>query len=59
MQDESDKAFNKAIADGILSDDARAVNFAGHYMFMGYSVSGTRLAFKNIDTRQYIYTERK
>lgn len=51
-------AFEAAIAAGRLSDDPQADNYAGHYVFMGYSGLGLRGAsnalFKHIMTRRYL-----
>lgn len=46
---ESRKAFDDAIASGLLSADPKAPNYAGDYMFMG-----RRNGFKHIDTRNYL-----
>lgn len=55
-QRQADRAFERAINDGILSDDCKAANYAGNYMFMGVSQdSAHKNAFKNRNTRQYIY----
>lgn len=55
-QKQADRAFERAINDGILSDDVKATNYAGNYMFMGVSQdSAHKNAFKNRNTRQYIY----
>ena len=45
-------AFNKAIADGRLSDDQDQAHYAGNYMYMHTDENGKDL-FKNINTRQY------
>jgi hypothetical protein len=53
----SNFAFRIAIENGLLSDNPTASNYAGLYMFMGVSDSGTlneALLFKNINTREYI-----
>jgi hypothetical protein len=49
-------AFDRAIAAGILSENPKAENFAGGFMFMGALDEGD--AFKHIDTRQYVYHKR-
>lgn len=49
---DAQKAFQKAIADGRLSADTKAENFAGHYMYMG-NYNG-KDQFKHYDTRQYL-----
>lgn len=49
---ESEKAFEKAINSGRLSNDKTAENYAGKYMYMG-SHNG-KDAFKNSVTRKYI-----
>ena len=51
---ESAKAFAKAIAEGRLSDNENAPNYAGNYMFMGYQGVTGKALFKHIDTRQYL-----
>lgn len=45
-------AFDQAIADGRLSADRNAPNYAGRYMYMG--TTNGKDAFKNINTRQYL-----
>mgnify|MGYP001594870402 CR=1 FL=1 len=62
----TDQAFDAAIAQGRLSTDAGAENYAGHYMYMGdwpqgkfrlasgHQISEFRAQFKHRDTRQYI-----
>lgn len=50
--DESKAAFNKAIAEGRLSNDQYADNFAGHYMYMGNH--NGKDAFKHRRDRNYI-----
>ena len=47
-------AFEQAIIQGRLSDNPKADNYAGNYMYMGYSPDGTYDTFKNIETREYI-----
>lgn len=49
-------AFDRAIAFGTLSAYADQSNWAGNYMFMGRYKDG-RLAFKDINTRSYVYVE--
>lgn len=46
-------AFYDAIVAGKLSDCEAAENFAGNFMYMG--TQDGRDAFKNIDTRAYLY----
>jgi hypothetical protein len=48
----SNKAFDNAIDKGLLSDNHKANNYAGSFMYM-YSRNGNDY-FKNIITRQYI-----
>ncbi len=48
------QAFDQAIADGRLSADPASPVYAGHFMFMGPSVDGSRDTFKHSETRQYI-----
>ncbi len=45
-------AFERAIAEGRLSDDPSSPVYAGRFMFMG-ARDGLDL-FKNIDTRRYL-----
>lgn len=45
-------AFDDAIAQGRLSGDPSAENYAGRYMYMG--TIGTGDIFKHIDTRRYL-----
>jgi hypothetical protein len=47
-------AFDQAIAAGILSLDRWAITYAGQYMYMGTDATRGH-AFKNIDTRAYLY----
>lgn len=47
-------AFADAIATGRLSNDPRAANYAGRFMYMGVQARGRGDAFKNIETREYI-----
>ena len=49
---DAQQAFREAIAAGRLSDDQKALNYAGHYMYMG-TYSGLD-QFKHINTRQYL-----
>lgn len=49
---ESKRAFNKAIQEGRLSEDKNAHNFAGKFMYMG-NPHGQDL-FKHIWTREYL-----
>lgn len=46
------EAFEQAIADGRLSADPKAANYAGNYMYMG--PNGAKDAFKHTQTREYI-----
>lgn len=49
--------FKKAIKDGRLSNDQKAENFAGNYMYMGTSTDSKGIetdTFKHCDTRQYL-----
>lgn len=49
------QAFEQAIAEGRLSDDPTAENYAGRYMYMGPACShGGGDAFKHIETRDYL-----
>lgn len=49
------RAFNRAIALGVLSKDPTARNFAGNFMYM-FDAEGKH-AFKHIGLRQYVYAE--
>ncbi len=49
---DSQKAFDAAIENGILSADNTATNYTGRYMYM-YTEQGINY-FKNIMTRKYI-----
>lgn len=51
-RDDPNAAFEEAIADGRLSRDPKADNFAGHFMYMG-TRDGVD-TFKNVNTRAYI-----
>lgn len=46
-------AFELAIAQGRLSADKSAPNYAGHYMYMGPG-NGGQDSFKHIHTRAYL-----
>lgn len=48
------KAFEAAIAEGRLSADPKAPNYAGRFMYMGKTVDGKRDAFKHSLTREYL-----
>ncbi len=48
------EAFEDAIRAGRLSADPKAQNFAGRFMYMGPSADGTKDAFKNSMTREYL-----
>ena len=50
---EAQAAFKTAIKLGVLSDKPSRLDFAGKWMYMGKSEKG--LAFKNINTREYIH----
>lgn len=51
------EAFDLAIAQGRLSADEKAPNYAGNYMFMGPSAQRPAIdAFKHILTRDYLPT---
>lgn len=50
----ADVAFDTAIAEGRLSADPKATNYAGYYMYMGPTADGLKDAFKHINTREYI-----
>ncbi len=49
---DSQAAFERAIAEGRLSDDQRSPVYAGRFMYMG-TRDGLDL-FKDIDTRRYL-----
>ena len=49
---DADRAFERAIESGRLSDNENASNYAGDYMFMG--VQNGVPQFKHINTRQYL-----
>ena len=53
MRDPKD-AFAEAIATGRLSNDPKARNYAGRFMYMGVQARGWGDAFKNIESRQYL-----
>lgn len=46
-------AFERAIAQGRLSNNPNTANYAGRYMYMGPATKGGD-AFKHIQTREYI-----
>lgn len=50
---EAQAAFKTAIKLGVLSENPTCLDFAGKWMYMGKSEK--RLAFKNINTREYIH----
>lgn len=52
---DSKEAFEAAIQLGLLSSDQAASNYAGGWMYMGTDPERGH-AFKNINTRSYIYT---
>ena len=47
-------AFEEAIASGRLSRNPKAINYAGHYMYMGPRADGKGDAFKHSLTRKYL-----
>lgn len=53
-------AFEAAIRSGRLSDDPKAANYAGNFMYMGTQTASYRPLrqqkdlFKNINTREYL-----
>ena len=47
------EAFNRAIAQGRLSESTMSDRYAGDFMYMGTDSAGRDL-FKHIDTREYI-----
>jgi hypothetical protein len=49
----TEHAFNAAIACGRLSSDPLAPNYAGLYMYMGTNEDDLDL-FKHIETREYL-----
>lgn len=49
---ETQSAFERALASGRLSHDPSAPNFVGHFMFMGPRADGMGDAFKHSTTRQ-------
>lgn len=49
----SQLAFEAAIASGRLSNDTSADNYAGKYMYMGTNANDDDL-FKHINTREYL-----
>jgi hypothetical protein len=51
----SQVAFADAIAQGTLSVSRDADAYAGNYMYMG--TANGRDAFKNINTREYLFSE--
>jgi hypothetical protein len=51
---DAQQAFEEAIAAGRLSLNPAAVNYVGHYMYMGPNAAGTLDTFKHRLTRQYI-----
>lgn len=53
-EEQARQAFDSAIAQGRLSADESAENFAGLYMFMGYDEDSGKALFKHYDTRRYI-----
>lgn len=53
-QAKTDHAFDDAIEQGIFSADVNADNYAGEWMYMYTDADGVN-AFKNINTREYIY----
>lgn len=53
-QTEANVAFDIAIRQGRLSADARQPNYAGNYMYMGFTRDGKNDAFKHRLTREYL-----
>ena len=51
---DSQKAFQHAIDQGVLSENPKADNFAALYMYMDSGYGGKADRFKNINTRRYI-----
>jgi hypothetical protein len=49
---DADRAFERAIETGRLSDNELADNYAGDFMYMGSHNGAAQ--FKNINTRQYL-----
>ena len=50
LQAKVNRVFDDAIGQGIFSADVNADNYAGEWMYMF-----TQYAFKNVNTREYIY----
>lgn len=50
----AEQAFDRAIAEGRLSTNQRAANYAGNYMYMGRNARGDRDTFKHHLTRQHV-----
>ena len=55
-QARTDHAFDDAVEQGIFSADVNADNYAGEWMYM-YTNERGLYAFKNINTREYIYVQ--
>ena len=53
-QQQSQQAFETALATGRLSHDMGAANYVGDYMYMGTHPKTGRAAFKHRDTREYL-----
>tara|TARA_R100001594_G_scaffold141816_1_gene188175 strand:- start:576 stop:761 length:186 start_codon:yes stop_codon:yes gene_type:complete len=53
-QADAQRAFQKALDTGRLSYSETAVNFVGHYMYMGPKAGGEGDAFKHSLTREYL-----
>ncbi len=53
MRDPKD-AFADAIASGRLSNDPKATNYAGGFMYIGVGARDRGDAFKNIESRRYL-----
>ncbi len=51
---EAERAFDGAINDDRLSLDEEALNYVGHYMYMGVQVGTGKKLFKHRITRQYV-----
>ena len=56
LQAKVNRVFDDAIEQGIFSGDRNADNYAGEWMYM-YTNERGLYAFKNINTREYIYVQ--
>ena len=54
LQAKVNRVLDDAIGQGIFSADVNADNYAGEWMYMYTDADGVN-AFKNINTREYIY----